>query len=116
MTMMKATRHNGAARTALIEDAVHERLYRDLGIRFDDEFRFGILKGVEGLTDKWVVVVESRDIAPMTLGPFAPAIKEMTVTVSAARDDDKGYLLYYYSYDHAGGGSNGFEVRVEVLP
>ena len=68
--------------------------------------------GQMGLGDEWWCVA-IEDLERDQLGAFAPAIARMRVRVSAAAATDTGYLKFAYSYDHTGGGSNGYTVRME---
>lgn len=52
---------------------------------------------------------QTFNIDPKTLGLFAPAIKEMTATVTAMFDDISKKIVISYSYKHPSG-SNGYEV------
>ena len=65
-------------------------------------------------------------IAPSMCGPLAILFKEISVTIKAAiapaadvkADGSQhpiGYLMYDYKYTHSQGGSNGYDVRKEVL-
>ena len=61
--------------------------------------------------DEWCDVLQ-MEIAPATLGPFAPAITEMQVKVTAGIcKRGNGHLYYDYEYEHANGGSNGMFVK-----
>jgi hypothetical protein len=65
-------------------------------------------------------------IAPSMCGPMAILFKEISVTIKVAvapaadvkQDGSQhpiGYLMYDYKYTHSQGGSNGYDVRKEVL-
>ena len=61
--------------------------------------------------DEWCDVLQ-MEIDPATLGPFAPAITEMQVKVTAGIcKRGNGHLYYDYEYEHANGGSNGMFVK-----
>ena len=56
--------------------------------------------------------VLQMEIDPATLGPFAPAITEMQVKVTAGIcKRGNGHLEYDYEYHHPDGGRNGKTVK-----
>jgi hypothetical protein len=62
--------------------------------------------------DEWHDVLQMQ-IDPATLGPFAPAITEMRVNVTAGISvRGNGHLQYEYEYHHPDGGRNGKTVEI----
>jgi hypothetical protein len=59
--------------------------------------------------DKVYIAKQTYKIDPKSLGQFAPAIKEMTATVTAMYDNLSKKIVIEYSYKHPSG-SNGYKV------
>jgi len=88
---------------------VRSLVFNELGITMPAVFE---------VSTNWVEVAVKHPIPTSHLGPFAPAIESMTVTVSVGFSEEneerseRANVRYEYDYNHPCGGHNGYTHRV----
>lgn len=91
---------------ALTQDEIRIKLQL-LNFEFNAEFEE--FPGMAASKNKAYIAKQTYKIDPKSLGQFAPAIKEMTATVTAMYDNQSKKIVIEYSYKHPSG-SNGYKV------
>jgi hypothetical protein len=94
--------------TTKIHSVLKTQLFADLGVNLTSPF---------SPTHEYRVIVD-MDISPAMCGPVGCMFKRISVSVQAGICVKFGttilYLIYDFNYEHANGGTNGYDVRKEI--